>query len=402
MPHSLWCHNGRICRERKRTNVMSITQFLGMRSQQDLLKSRTMVHPNKITSQNPWTIEALREHLQWAVDVELYTIPYYMSAMYSVIDQASEARRIVRSVVNQEMLHMQCAANIANAYGCDLLIRSPHYGGKVPHLDFKNNPNRPTDVYTPYSTEIGPMDALRINTMCIIECPGESSTTPSGPNAAEYSSIGEVYQAIREGAAMLSECIIADNNQVAHFTSTYPDVISLTVTNSGGKGLVQVNGLIDLIVEQGEGADWPHDCCDADKPINQRYEDYQQKLLAPEYQNQVDDIQPYWDHFQKFTYLRKQALPVTFPLTFGSPRGRKNQQILISHFGHFLQLMNIVFNPIYQQQLAKENGITVEQVQQSAGAEFGTTMYKVGAAIAACWENGVPPTFSSQSNQQEQ
>ncbi len=382
--------------------MMSIKQFLGMRTQQELLTSHDIVHPKRILNKNLWTIEALREHLQWAVDVELYTIPYYMSAMYSVIDQASEARRLVRSVVNQEMLHMQCAANIANAYGVDLHITAPHYGKEVPHLDFTENPNQPTKVFSPYSTQIGPMDVERINTMCIIECPGELSPATLNPNSDEYSSIGEIYNAIREGAAVLSECIIANNNQVAHFQSTYPEVSSLTVSKDCCEGFKQVNGLIDLIVDQGEGAAWPDEKINRDVPIEQRFEDYQQEQLSPEYQNHVDDIQPYWDHFQKFTYLRKQTLPATFPLNFGSPRGLQNQQILVSHFGHFLQLMNIVFNPIYQQQLAKENGISVEQVQHEAGAEFGTTMYKVGAAIAACWENGVVPVFSTSQSQTEQ
>ncbi|ACJ27468.1 Conserved hypothetical protein [Shewanella piezotolerans WP3] len=381
---------------------MSIKKFLGMRTQQELLTSHDIVHPKRVVNRNQWTIEALREHLQWAVDVELYTIPYYMSAMYSVIDQASEARRLVRSVVNQEMLHMQCAANIANAYGVDLHITAPHYGKEVPHLDFTENPNQPTKVFSPYSTQIGPMDVERINTMCIIECPGELSPATLNPSNDEYSSIGEIYNAIREGAAVLSECIIANNNQVAHFQSTYPEVSSLTVSKDCCEGLNQVNGLIDLIVDQGEGAAWPEESINREVPIEQRFEDYQQEQLPSEYQNHVDDIQPYWDHFQKFTYLRKQTLPETFPLNFGSPRGLQNQQILISHFGHFLQLMNIVFNPIYQQQLAEKNGISVEQVQHDAGAEFGTTMYKVGAAIAACWENGVVPVFSTSQSQTEQ
>ncbi|WP_079891906.1 ferritin-like domain-containing protein [Shewanella piezotolerans] len=382
--------------------MMSIKKFLGMRTQQELLTSHDIVHPKRVVNRNQWTIEALREHLQWAVDVELYTIPYYMSAMYSVIDQASEARRLVRSVVNQEMLHMQCAANIANAYGVDLHITAPHYGKEVPHLDFTENPNQPTKVFSPYSTQIGPMDVERINTMCIIECPGELSPATLNPSNDEYSSIGEIYNAIREGAAVLSECIIANNNQVAHFQSTYPEVSSLTVSKDCCEGLNQVNGLIDLIVDQGEGAAWPEESINREVPIEQRFEDYQQEQLPSEYQNHVDDIQPYWDHFQKFTYLRKQTLPETFPLNFGSPRGLQNQQILISHFGHFLQLMNIVFNPIYQQQLAEKNGISVEQVQHDAGAEFGTTMYKVGAAIAACWENGVVPVFSTSQSQTEQ
>ena len=102
-----------------------------MRAQQELLTSHDIVHPKRIINKNLWTIKALREHLQWAVGVELYAITYYMSAMYSVIDQASETKRLVRSVVNQEMLHMQCAANITNAYGVDLHLTAPHYGKEV-------------------------------------------------------------------------------------------------------------------------------------------------------------------------------------------------------------------------------------------------------------------------------
>lgn len=385
---------------------MSISNYTGKRSRGDLMKGHRIVRPKRVKCPQHWTIEALREHLQWAVDVELYTIPYYMSAMYSVIDQGDEARRLVRSVVNQEMLHMQCAANIANAYGCDLHILAPQYGGEVPHLDFADNPSRPAEVYSPYSTEIGPMDVKRINTMCIIECPDGATDFVSDPNADEYGSIGQLYKAIREGAEFLRDHIIADNNQVTHFKAFYPDAGELAVTESGAIGLQQVNKLIDLIVDQGEGDEWPDkegitDCDDAES-LADKYEGFQHRQLDPKYQNHVDDIQPYWDHFQKFTYLRKQALPETYPMSFGSPRGRELQGILLSHFGHFLQLMNIVFNPIYQAQLAKDNGVDIETVQYVAGSEFGNTMYKVGAAIAACWENGVSPVFSTPETQEEQ
>src|SRR5688572_2520585 len=64
-----------------------------------------------------WTLEQLQEHLQAAVDLEFWTIPYYMAAAYSIKDQGEEAFQLVLSVVNQEMLHVQLAANIANAYG---------------------------------------------------------------------------------------------------------------------------------------------------------------------------------------------------------------------------------------------------------------------------------------------
>jgi hypothetical protein len=50
-----------------------------------------------------------------------------MAAAYSIKDQGEEAFQLVLSVVNQEMLHVQLAANIANAYGLSPVFKSPVY-----------------------------------------------------------------------------------------------------------------------------------------------------------------------------------------------------------------------------------------------------------------------------------
>lgn len=62
-----------------------------------------------------WTLAHLQQHLQYAIDLEFWTIPFYMSALYSIVDRTSDAFQYVQSVVNQEMLHLQLAANVANA-----------------------------------------------------------------------------------------------------------------------------------------------------------------------------------------------------------------------------------------------------------------------------------------------
>ena len=61
-----------------------------------------------------WTPKNLKAHIQYAVDLEFWTIPFYMSAMYSIKDRTSDAFQLIQSVVNQEMLHLQSASNIAN------------------------------------------------------------------------------------------------------------------------------------------------------------------------------------------------------------------------------------------------------------------------------------------------
>lgn len=335
---------------------MGLYHHLDMTNAQDLLKDSRLIIPKKIVRDDQWTLEALQEHLQWAVDIELYTIPFYMAAMYSIKDQGSEARRLLRSVANQEMLHMQCAANVANAYGTDLRIRAPSYGGAIPHLDFSLDHPNPTDIYNPYSTAIGPLDVERINAMCIIEYPNWHSCANKAPED-EYGSIGEFYESVRRGCRVLAKHIKGNHQQVEYFAAFYPEVSSLTVTEDGKEGLHQVDTLIDLIVDQGEG------------------ESKSSQFVNSEFQNKVDDLQPAWDHYQKFTYLREQPLPDTYSVGFGDDRSREAQALLLKHFGEFLVLMNTVFH-------GKED------------PEFSNIMYKVGAGIVACWQSGALPVFS--------
>ncbi|HEX2087393.1 MAG TPA: ferritin-like domain-containing protein, partial [Solirubrobacteraceae bacterium] len=106
------------------------------------------------------------------VDLELWTVPYYMAALYSIRDRTSDAYQLVQDVVHEEMLHVQLASNIANAFGLAPRFVPPVYGGPtVPHIDFALDVPNPTELYTPYSTAIGPLDLERVNTMCLIEYP---------------------------------------------------------------------------------------------------------------------------------------------------------------------------------------------------------------------------------------
>ena len=83
------------------------------------------------------TIQGLRTHLQWAVQVELTTIPTYLYAMYSIRDPASESANLFRSVVIEEMLHVALASNLLVAVGGQPKFYHrdivPKYPGPVPH-----------------------------------------------------------------------------------------------------------------------------------------------------------------------------------------------------------------------------------------------------------------------------
>jgi len=62
-------------------------------------------------------LESLREHLQWAIELEHFTVPPYMCALYSLdAIRNPEASEVVASVLVEEMLHITLAANLLNAH----------------------------------------------------------------------------------------------------------------------------------------------------------------------------------------------------------------------------------------------------------------------------------------------
>src|SRR5262245_35167673 len=64
------------------------------------------------------TLESLRQHLQWAIELEHCTIPPYLCALYSLdAVRNPEACEVVASVFVEEMLHMALAGNLLNAVG---------------------------------------------------------------------------------------------------------------------------------------------------------------------------------------------------------------------------------------------------------------------------------------------
>ena len=72
------------------------------------------------------TLESLQEHLQWAIELEHFTIPTYLCALYS-LDPArnADAAEVIASVLIEEMLHLTLAANMLNAVGGRPRIDTP-------------------------------------------------------------------------------------------------------------------------------------------------------------------------------------------------------------------------------------------------------------------------------------
>src|SRR6266850_83395 len=86
----------------------------------------------------PNALDAIREKLQTAVQLELATIPPYLTAMFSIKPGKNiAAAKLVRSVFMEEMLHMVLAANVLSALGGKLKLKKPNIPSYPCRLKFQ-------------------------------------------------------------------------------------------------------------------------------------------------------------------------------------------------------------------------------------------------------------------------
>ena len=108
----------------------------------------TMTNLSQLSISDPhsWTKDELYVNLQAAVDVELWTIPLYLTALYSIQSVSSgnqsaypKYAKLIESVVIEEMLHLQLACNVCNAVGYSPKMNSPVYDEPdgIPFLQVK-------------------------------------------------------------------------------------------------------------------------------------------------------------------------------------------------------------------------------------------------------------------------
>jgi hypothetical protein len=192
------------------------------------------------------SLESLREHLQWAIELEHSTIPPYLCALYSIeAGQNTEATEVLSSVMVEEMLHLTLAANLLNAVGGQPRLDTPEmlpgYPHPLPHGDRS------------FEISLFRFCPDAIETFLRIEQPSPTGAPPEDDN---YETIGQFYDAIKQGfrdlSATLGETNIFCGDPARQVTDQH--------FYSGGGRIIAVNNLatalaaLDEIVEQGEGA----------------------------------------------------------------------------------------------------------------------------------------------------
>ncbi|WP_231115010.1 ferritin-like domain-containing protein [Lentzea aerocolonigenes] len=192
------------------------------------------------------TLEDLRRHLQWAIELEHATIPPYLCALYSLDPgRNAEAAQVVGGVFAEEMLHLALAANLLNAVGGEPKLDTPELLPPYPHP----LPHGDKSVHV-HLAPFGP-DALEL--FLRIEQPA-SADAPA--EADGYETIGQFYAAIAAGIRALCEKL--GEEQV--FCGDPERQIGEFHLRTAGGSVLPVHDLksalaaLGEIVEQGEGA----------------------------------------------------------------------------------------------------------------------------------------------------
>ena len=192
------------------------------------------------------TIESLREHLQWAIEIEHSTIPPYLCALYSIKEGTNrESWEVIESIFMEEMLHMTLAANVLNAIGGRPVIDKPDFIPKYP-------------TYLPHSNKafqvsLSKFSKMAVDVFMMIEKPEDTDAVPEDDN---YHTIGQFYEAIEQALIRLCDELGEENV----FTGNPNRQIRPDSTYYGGSGfIVAVENLetalkaLEEVKEQGEG-----------------------------------------------------------------------------------------------------------------------------------------------------
>lgn len=200
------------------------------------------------------TMEKLREAAQLAIQVEWTTVPAYLTALYSIKDTTSPAYQALRSVVVEEMFHMNQAANIlvgiggrpvfTNRPGCEAVV--PRYPTHLPSANHDT---------TPYVGLYRASPAVFRTVFMGIETPAPYEAPAEG---ARYSTIAQLYKALEDGLEQAVKTI----RPVSAVFREAPGACQRTdiyLGKFGGKA-IEVTDLdsaklaIRQVVQQGEGA----------------------------------------------------------------------------------------------------------------------------------------------------
>ena len=325
-----------------------------------------------------WDKADLYRHLQHALDLELWTIPLYLTALYSIRDLTKtrhkdfpEAAKLIYSVVVQEMLHVELVCNLSNALGYTPRFKCPEYDTSrgIPFIHPRHE--QLPEILNGYVVKPQALSRECLRLFCAIELP-QPVKQFVWEHEHEYNSIAEVYEAIKLAVTTLWDSYYVGFSQNTKQKNTFSEYHK----GRGKKHGFSINihsaetalKAIEAIIEQGEGAD------DSRVPVDFR---------PPEISDS-QEFDPAWykgdlSHYQKFNILlhAHHRLPPVYDEELAEGARAANDQMK-KDFLDFFALMEDAFN----------------NDEEDMPKVFWKKMYGLGNSIAAVWQSGMCPDFT--------
>lgn len=321
-----------------------------------IIKGEFMPESKEYRDAADWTTDRAAVHalVQSAATVELFTIPLYMTALYSIkglyptpsdgsalwpgvrpnptsTDPNQMAFNAIFSVYVQEMLHLQLASNLCTAVGHNpsfAVLDYSSFGSSIPCIgDLKNVPG-----YEDVVVKLGPLDMNQIKLFMAIEMPDSEANADSHPKPEvpfkgwsegsalpTFGAIGHLYHCIEEyfDIEYKDECgdtftlwdkiYVEDSIQVDLFnfkSSDHPDKeypkfpVAFPAGQTKEEARKTAQEIITAIIDQGEGAS-------ATSGVPSRFAPVDENIAQDRGQNDAD-VRSFWDlqsHFGRFSQV---------------------------------------------------------------------------------------------------
>lgn len=185
----------------------------------------------------PPPIELLKQALRVAIRLEFATVPPYLTALWSIVDQAHPVAKVIRAIAHEEMLHVALLCNFLSALG----ERPSLTGNVVPRYPSA----LPGGVHPELEIHLLGYSPEALDIFMEIERPEEPLSIEGEPIPdfpAEDTTIGEFYAAILDLFETILPALDPRHQIVGPFVwfvLTKPE---------------DVREAIGLIMSQGEGA----------------------------------------------------------------------------------------------------------------------------------------------------
>lgn len=191
----------------------------------------------ELTASSQHLLDVIKHALRGALQLEFATVPLYLTALWSIIDQAHPVARSIRAVAHEEMLHLSLICNLLSALG----ERPVLTGSVVPKF-----PGRfPGGVHQELELYLEGYGPKALQTFMEIERPEKPIPIIGEPIERfpeEDTTIGEFYEAILEAIKKLNPPLDPKRQIAGPFTWFVMTKIE------------HVEEAITLIMAQGEGA----------------------------------------------------------------------------------------------------------------------------------------------------